>query len=242
MVKRGVFFFKVAIGMFLGRLIGMARFVQPEAKRGSQKWIQKLINEKSSLLDSKLDAILGEDKIQWLSPLKSDDYAEYRDDAFLGLLGVKLDVVSLNEFWPNRGPQWDALGKSSSGKFFLVEAKSHIPELMSTFSGSSQASISKILSSLQETKDYFCSKTDFVWSKTFYQYTNRLAHLYLFRKNRLDAYLVDVYFLGDSEMDGPKTVDEWQGAIRLVRSCLGLREHLLRKCVVDVFIDTASLK
>lgn len=220
----------------------MARFVQPEAKRGSQKWIQKLINEKSSLLDSKLGAILGEGKIQWLSPLKSDDYAEYRDGAFLDLLGVKLDVVSLSEFWPDRGPQWDALGKSSSGQLFLVEAKSHIPELMSTFGGSSQTSISRILSSLQETKDHFCSKTDFDWSKTFYQYTNRLAHLYLFRKNHLDAYLVDVYFLGDSEMDGPKTVDEWRGAIRLVRRCLGLREHLLRKWVIDVFIDTASLK
>jgi hypothetical protein len=42
-------------------------------------------------------------------------------------------------------------------------------------------------------------------------------------------------------MDGPKTIDEWRGAIRLVRSCLGLREHLLRKWVLDVFIDTASL-
>ena len=39
----------------------------------------------------------------------------------------------------------------------------------------------------------------------------------------------------------PKTIDEWRGAIRLVRSCLGLREHLLRKWVLDVFIDTASL-
>ena len=219
----------------------MTRFVQPEAQRGSQKWLQKLINEKSSLLDSKLAAILGEDTIQWLSPLKSDNYAEYRDEAVLELLGVRLDVVYLNKFWPNRGPQWDALGKSSRGKLFLVEAKSHIPELLSTFGGTSQASISRIMSSLQETKDYFSSKTDFDWSKTFYQYANRLAHLYFFRKSNLDAYLVDLYFYGDSDMDGPKSIDEWQGAIRLVRSCLGLREVQLRKWVIDVFIDVASL-
>jgi hypothetical protein len=219
----------------------MGRFVQLEAQRGSQKWLQKLINEKPSLLDLKLAAILGEDTIQWLSPKKSDDYAEYRDKTVLELLDARLNVVSLDEFWPNRGPQWDALGKSSGGKLFLVEAKSHIPELLSTFGGSSQTSISRVLSSLKETKNYFGSKTDFDWSKTFYQYANRLAHLYLFRKNNLDAYLVDVYFFGDSDMDGPKTIDEWRGAIRLVRSCLGLREHLIRKWVVDVFIDVASL-
>ena len=219
----------------------MTRFVQSEAQRGSQKWLQKLINEKSSLLDSRLVAILGEDTIQWLSPLKRDNYAEYRDEAVLELLGVRLDVVSLTKFWPNRGPQWDALGKSSRGKLFLVEAKSHIPELLSTFGGSSPTSVSRVLSSLKETRDHFCSKSDFDWSKTFYQYANRLAHLYLFRKNNLDAYLVDIYFFGDSDMDGPKTIDEWRGAIRLVRSCLGLREHQLRKRVVDVFIDIASL-
>jgi hypothetical protein len=220
----------------------MARFAQQEAIRGSQKWIQKLINDKPSFLNSKIGEVLGEDEIKWLSPLRDDDYAEYRDEAFLDLLGVKLGVVSLREFWPNRGPQWDALGKSNNEKFYLVEAKSHIPELMSTFKGNNQTSINTILSSLQKTKDCLGSKTDFDWSKTFYQYTNRLAHVYLFKKNHLDAYLVDVYFLGDSEMGGPKTVDEWQGAIRLVRRCLGLREHLLKKWVIDVFIDVSKLQ
>ncbi len=38
-------------------------------------------------------------------------------------------------------------------------------------------------------------------------------------------------------MDGPKTVEEWKGAIRLVHRCLGLRENLIKKFVVDIFIN-----
>jgi hypothetical protein len=222
----------------------MARFPQPQATKGSQKWIQKLINEKSETLNLYLrqNLNLAEDEaIQWLSPLKNDDYAEYRDEAFLEKLGINPEKIKLVDFWPKGGPQWDALGKNSSGKLFLVEAKSHIPELMSTFKGNNQASIDKIQSSLKETKKRFGSKTDFVWSKTFYQYTNRLAQVYLLRKNKLDAWLIDVYFLNDSDMDGPKTTDEWKGALRLLRRCLGLKEYLLQKWVADIFIDVTTV-
>lgn len=181
------------------------------------------------------------EEVQWLSPLKSDNYAEYRDEAFLKLLGAKLEVYPLKDFWPTRGPQWDALGKSSSGKLFLVEAKSHIPELISTFKGNNQASIDKIQSSLQETKKQFGVKTDFDWSKTFYQYTNRLAHLHLLRANKLCAHLVFAYFLNDSDMNGPSKKEEWNGATRLLHRCLGLREHLLQNWIVNVFIDVTTL-
>jgi hypothetical protein len=51
----------------------MTRFVQLAAKKGSQKWIQKLINEKPDLLNKqlrmKLD-MLEDEEIEWLSPLK----------------------------------------------------------------------------------------------------------------------------------------------------------------------------
>lgn len=223
----------------------MARFPQLKATKGSQKRIQILINENQDILNKQLKTSLhmqNTEGIQWLSPLKSDDYAEYRDEAFLQKLGIKLESYSLRDFWPSRGPQWDALGKSTSGKLFLIEAKSHIPELISTFKGKNQASIDKIQSSLKKTKERFGSKTDFDWSKTFYQYANRLAHVYLLRKNKLDAWLIDVYFLNDSEMNGPETVDEWKGAIRLLHRCLGIREYLLQKFMAEIFVDVANLK
>jgi len=221
----------------------MARFVQAEANKGSQKWIQKLVNEKPHLLDSLIMSnqfISEKDDIQWLSPLKSDSYAEYRDETCLELLNVTLKTP-LSDFWPKNGPQWDALGKSASGKLFLIEAKAHIPELISTLKANNPASTDKIMRSLEQTKKSLGSKNDFDWSKTFYQYANRLAHVDLLRRNGISAYLLFVYFLNDSEMKGPKTSDEWKGAIRLVHRCLGLRENLLENFVADLFIDVRNL-
>jgi hypothetical protein len=186
--------------------------------------------------------MLEDEEIEWLSPLKVDEYAEYRDEAFFEKLGVKLELFPLKDFWPKMGPQWDGLGKSSSGKLFLVEAKSHIPELISTFKGSRKASIDKICSSLEETKKHFGVKADYDWLNPFYQYTNRLAHMYLLIKNKLDAWLVNVYFVNDSEMKGPESAEEWKGAIRLLHRCLGIKEYLLAKWAVDLFFEVEKLK
>jgi len=223
----------------------MARFPQPEAKKGSQKWIQKLVNDKPRILNSRIWSSLNfseEEHIEWLSPLKSDDYAEYRDQAFLNLLNVKLEKMPLAQFWPKGGPQWDALGKSSSGKLLLVEAKAHIPELISSSQAEDEGAIRKIQKSLEETKRYLNSKTKVEWSQYFYQYTNRIAHLYLLRKNDVPAYLVYVYFLNDIEMNGPTSFYEWEGAVKLLSSYLGIGKHKLQKFITDVYIDVRALQ
>jgi hypothetical protein len=204
-----------------------------------------LVNEKPEILNSQIRRNLNlpdNETIEWLSPLETDRYAEYRDEAFIERFGVKLEKMPLREFWPQGGPQWDALGKSSFGKLFLVEAKSHISELISSLRAKDKNSISKIQESLRETKDYLGSKIEFDWSKRFYQYTNRLAHLYLLRKNDLPAYLVFVYFINDVEMKGPTTVNEWEGAIKLLNSCLGIERHKLRKFVTEAFLDLTELQ
>ncbi len=223
----------------------MARFPQPQANKGSQKWIQKLVNDKPEVLNSKIWSALNlseEEDIQWLSPLRSDEYAEYRDEAFLDLFNIRLEKPSLAQFWPKGGPQWDALGKSSSGRLFLIEGKSHISELISSLRAEDKESRKKIQKSLSETKRYLNSKAQAEWSQSFYQYTNRLAHLYLLRKNGLPAYLVHVYFLKDFEMKGPDTFHEWEGAIKLLKSCLGIGKHRLKKFMTNVYIDVHALK
>lgn len=223
----------------------MARFPQSQTKKGSQKWIQKLVNDRPQILNTRIWGALNpsaEEDIQWLSPLKNDGYAEYRDEAFLDRLGIKLEKEPLKQFWPSGGPQWDALGKSSSGKVFLVEAKSHVGELISTLQAKNSTSAERIRESLDETKTHLGSKVEFDWTKTFYQYTNRLAHLYLLRKNDIDAYLVLVYFVGDWEMKGPATASEWKGAVELVSVCLGTRRHPLKKYIMDLFIKTERIR
>lgn len=127
----------------------MTRFPQSVGNRGSQKWIQKLVNEKPELLNLQIRRKLGPLEnvdVRWLSPLKDDEYAEYCDQDFVDLLGVKLEEIPLANFWPERGPQWDALGKSRSGKLFLVESKSHVPELISKMRAKDEDSVRKIRS------------------------------------------------------------------------------------------------
>ena len=47
------------------------------------------------------------------------------------------------------------------------------------------------------------------WSHCFYQYANRLAHLYLLREsNGLDAFLVFVYFVDDRTVPNRDPVSE----------------------------------
>lgn len=151
--------------------------------------------------------------------------------------------VGLGEFLAFWRPQWDALGKSHASKrVFLVEAKAHIPELISTLQATNPNSKSKIRASLEKTKADLGCKADFDWSTTFYQYANRLAHVNFLKQNIIPAYLISVYFLNDTEMGGPKTSEEWKGAIKLLHQCLGLKERTLKKFAADIFIDTCALK
>lgn len=223
----------------------MPRISQGPGVKGSQKWIQKLVNEKPDLLNSPIRTQLDlpdTEKITWLSPIADDDYAEYQDEAFLDLLGIKLPKVSLSDFWPSRGPVWDGLGKSETEKVFLVEAKSHISEVLSPKTGARVTSLRKIKKSLDETKTFLHSNSEHDWASTFYQYTNRLAHLYLLRElNDVSAYLIFVYFLNDEDMNGPKSIDEWHGAIKLLHSFLGVGRHRLSEFTADIFIDVRML-
>lgn len=223
----------------------MDRFPQSVGEKGSQKWIQRLINKKPELLNLRIRRNLGfpeNEEIRWISPLEGDDYAEYRDQAFIKLLGVKLEKMPLEDFWPRGGPQWDAIGRSSSGKLLLVEAKSHIQELISTIKTENEDSLRKICKSLEETKRYLNSTTEIDWSSRFYQYTNRLAHLFFLRElNQLPAYLIFVYFMNDLKMYGPKTIDEWKGALKLLHSYLGIGRHQLQKFITDIFVDVGHL-
>ena len=217
----------------------MAQFSQPEANKGSQKWIQILVNQKNDVINKEIKTSLllpGNETIEWLSPLETEQFKEYKDEEFLVKLGINPESVKLHDFWPKSGPRWDALAKSSSGKLFLVEAKSHIPELISTCTAG-EKSMLKIKESLEATKERFGVKSDYDWTKQFYQYANRIAHINFFREKGYDAWLVSIYFLNDIEMDGPTTSEEWKGAIKLLHRCLGLREHLLSNTLVDIFID-----
>lgn len=227
----------------------MSRVRQRRASRGSQKWIQLLVNQVPHLLDRAIAQHLSfsaTDKIVWLSPLAADDYAEYRDETFLSRIEAHADVAPLSAFWPVQGPQWDALGRTSRGEPLLVEAKAHIPELLAAPTQATGRSLNLIRASLDRVKRFIGSRAAADWSGIYYQYTNRLAHLYFLRHlNRIPAYLVFVYFLNDAEMRGPTTAEEWVGAIRLMHAHLGIDEARLAKAfagaMIEIFVDVADI-
>jgi hypothetical protein len=159
-------------------------------------------------------------------------------------LGVKsLSHRTLNDFWPNRGPVWDALAKTTSGKLIFVEAKAHIAEAASPGSKASPNSLELIHRSLAEARRFYAPKAAADWAGIFYQYANRLAHHYLFRKlNQLPSHMVFLYFINASDVNGPSTELEFHGAIQLIHAALGLSPTKLPDGVHDVFLDVNLLK
>jgi hypothetical protein len=193
----------------------MGKIKQAKGSKGSLKWIQYIVNSRPDVLNNPINDFLGYDisrPIEWLSPKAGDDYSEYRDQAFLDLLGINLYKTRLKDFWPKRGPQWDALGRIGDRAYFLFEAKGHISELVSSSQAKLPASKSLINKSLNETKKYLKLNPYTDLSKGFYQYWNRLAHHYLLRKlNGIPVYLVFVYFIND-HTHIPTSREEWEGA------------------------------
>lgn len=158
-------------------------------------------------------------------------------------LGVALNQRALSDFWPRRGPVWDGLGRTARGDLLLVEAKAYIGEMLSPPSQAGEVSSRQIAAAMAEVKDYLRVGIDAEWMGRFYQYTNRLAHLYLLRvANNLEACLIFVHFFGDEDMGGPATSAEWEGAIKVMKAVLGLRErHRLSRYVIDAFVDVRQM-
>jgi len=69
----------------------MGIYKQKKGDKGSLKWIQILINNRSDIINIQIRRnfkIPACAEIEWVSPLKEEYYAEYRDEAFLKVLDV----------------------------------------------------------------------------------------------------------------------------------------------------------
>ena len=214
-----------------------------KAVKGSQRWLQEIINQHPAVLNERLSAHLrlsANEEFTWLSPLEKDSYKEYQDDEFLAQLSVRLQERPLQSFWPSGGPRWDALGITSRGDILLVEAKAHAGELISTC-GAGSESMTQIERSLEQAGRFYGVSSTANWAKSYYQYANRLAHLYLLRQlNHQQAWLVFLYFVNAHDVGGPKSAEEWRIVIEEVHAHLGIDADRLRPFVIDLFLDLAA--
>ncbi len=216
-------------------MIGNQRRVDEfgRAYAGSQLQIQIYANRRSEELSrgvlralpslASLRACLS-----WVSPLEAGKFAEYRDRAFLAAVGLERLDRSLSNFWPRRGPAWDALaaveipGAAESNGVVLVEAKSYPGEICGTRCGAKRRSLEMIEAALDQTKRSLGVAEDVDWKGPLYQSANRLAHLYFFRREKVGvpAWLVNIYFLRDPHC--PTRIEEWEEALPQVKEKLGL--------------------
>lgn len=217
----------------------MPRRSRPATTQRSEHWLRVAVNEHTAELNKRVSATLGldpGDDIKWLSPLRSDGFAEYFDQEFLDRLGLDDLRVPLRDFWPKSGPRWDGLAKTASGKVMLVEAKAHIEEAVDFRSQAvDPKSKAKINAALASAKAAFRASELADWHQPFYQYANRLAHLYYLRTlNKCDAYLLFIYFADAPDVPKPCAAAQWEGAVRLTEKCLGLGAHPFRRFIGTV--------
>ncbi len=219
------------------------RVAQPIGTRGSLKWMQRLVRDHATLLDDAICAtgmLKTNERVEWVSPRSDDQWAEYRDGSFLAKVKLGHLRPALAEFWPKRGPQWDALGMGSAGTVVLVEAKAHIGELRSTCTAS-PTSRDHIERSLGTVKAAMGAPPSSNWLTNYYQYANRLAHLHLLQSISIPTALVFIYFTHDAEMPGPNDQDAWNVGVAKANTYLGLSEGKQVPCVASIYIDTRVL-
>ncbi len=222
----------------------MPRRSRPLSTKRSEHWLRVMVNDHSIYLNNCISKAFGwgTTDIEWRSPIRDDDYAEYYDQEFLEQLGVNDLRMPLQEFWPKSGPRWDALACTKEGKLILVEAKAHIEEAVDYRSKASANSLPLIEKRLDEAKTAFRANPDAPWYSPLYQMANRLAHLYYLADiNKRDAYLVFVNFANATDVEIPASREEWQGAIRLAKKCLGLKDSRLSKRVTSIIIDLEKI-
>ena len=225
----------------------MPRRKRPTHTRRSEHWLRIAVNDASSFTNKRIRSAFGwhsREAIEWRSPIESDQYAEYYDGEFLNRLGIKEAnlAVPLHSFWPQRGPRWDGLARTSSRKFLIVEAKAYIEEGIDFGSKAGDISRKKIAEALQQSKQAFGANENANWESPFYQYANRLAHLhFLVAKNQIDAHLVFIYFANAPDVPSPCSTEQWEGARRLTEKCLGLGRHVYRDRIASIVIDVQEM-
>ena len=204
------------------------------ADKGSQRDIQVCFND--SRLRSRLERKLGVRVAAWLSPLKSDGFAEYHDEGFMKKVGLGSHLKELQDFWPKRGPVWDGLAKADDGTILLFEAKAHISEFFGMGTKArDMSSLEQIVKSLKEAADYIGARFDLdSWTDALYQTANRLAYLYFLNvKLGVKAKLFYLIFLNDRAVATKNETKElWQQAIAIAERFI-LKLPQRKNCFAD---------
>ena len=218
------------------------------AFKGSQRQIQIAVaHRKKELSKAILTRLPFPDGTQlvWKSPLEKEKFKEYRDESFLEAVNLKELADDLRDFWPRRGPQWDGLARlEKKGKLtgiVLVEAKSYPKEMRVQRCKAKPESRKRIERSIEAAKGLFDADPLDDWLGTYYQFANRLSHIYFLRETAdIKAWLVNLCFVDDKTIKEKATKKgDYKDELKLAKKELGLKDEV--PYVADVFLDASDL-
>jgi hypothetical protein len=187
--------------------------------------------------------------VEWVYPAEGG--ASGREPQGLGFLSESDDPretkarTAWRDFWPQRGSQpcWDGVAKldveGQPTTWLLFEAKANHREFVGAPCKASPASRDKIERALGLAKRRLGVHRHFDWTGSYYQHANRLAVLAFLEKHRVQAKLVEVFFVGDRFPDGrecPATAAAWQPLLEARRLTLGLPPTESDSLVTHVFL------
>jgi hypothetical protein len=211
------------------------------AALGSQLQVQLYVERHSdeltkAVLDQVPDLAERADTLEWRAPLPPS-FDEPRDVAFLRALDLEHLAAALSEFWPSRGPVWDALAvvrlRGGGAGVLLCEGKSHPAEVYGGGTKATERSRTKIAQALEATQTWLGVppraelwmdplRPDQPGHSSLYQSANRYAHLYWLRELQgIEAWLVHLLFVDDPTY-GTTSRAEWDRALPAVEEDLGL--------------------
>ncbi len=222
----------------------MPRIPHKLESRRSERLMRIVANEGSPVFQRRLEQLTASPhQIEWLSPLKGDDHAEYYDSAFLDKLGLSALAPALKDFWPESGPRWDGLARTDGGEVILVEAKAHLDETI-TDCLAGPASTQRIVSAFEWTMSKLGtpqSRSRVSWLSPYYQLCNRIAHLCFLREHGIKAHMVFLAFADASDVPAPVSSETWRVITRHMRRSLALDKHTYRAFDHDIVISEAEL-
>jgi hypothetical protein len=171
---------------------------------GSEWHLLRYLGRHRHYLNKEIEKQTGGETIEWCD-FKFGSRDNYYDAELKGIefCSNNLTIVEAwTKFWPQTGntQNWDAVGRleiNGEKHWLLVEAKSHVEELISECGAKREGGLGQIEKAFKETKSAFGVDDDRDWLKPYYQYCNRLATLHFMRKHSISAKLIFIYFTGD---------------------------------------------
>lgn len=210
------------------------------------RWLGRHRNE----FDKRVKNVIEVNNVTWLD-FNFGETKNTLDNELIGIEFLKNEpgFNKILDCWKNEWPQsgssmnWDLVGYTTHNSiktWILIEAKADFAEMKQKCQATSPRSIEKIETALANTakNNGIRIKDDSPWTRKFYQIANRLFVLDFLKRNRINAKLINIYFVGDEIPNNqklPKNKEEWKPKIVEMKNYLAIENSDL--AMYELFLD-----